>query len=424
MDDPSKASDWSSLKSVYRSAFYCSLGFFLVSFLLPIVAFGQMGASAMQVALVFSLLTLGYALFSPIAGKAAARGLTRECICAGASVRGLSYLGMAAAITIASVNLLIVNSLLWGLGAAFYQVGSDSEISERVVRQNRSEAFGRREAANAKGSVIGAFAGFIILIYFDIPAVFLFYAAMNLLGGFVVIWHRPPTKVHAGLSSYVSVGGAVATGIAALVVAASIDTFIAELMRPFVELFIISVFNPDIITLARVYLPGGVLSSILGGRMGRLADHSSRVRIVAAAVVVSSSSSLMLAAIPNVAAFLVGIFPPLGVLTEAGVGLLLITVLFTIQSITTMLAYVVISSVFGTAYEGRAGEGFGRFEAALGTARFAGPIAGGVLWDLVSPSAPFVLVGLSGYLLIPLYYVGMKRYERVCRDRSVASCAP
>jgi MFS family permease len=128
-----------------------------------------------------------------------------------------------------------------------------------------------------------------------------------------------------------------------------------------------------------------------------------------------------LAAIPNVAAFLVSIFPQLWVLTEAGVGLLLIAVLFTIQSITTMLAYVVISSVFGTAYEGRAGEGFGRFEAALGTARFAGPLAGGVLWDLVSPSAPFVLVGVSGYLLIPLYYVGMKRYEQACRDRA---CAP
>jgi len=421
MEDLSKTSDWSSLKSVYRSAFYCSLGFFLVSFLLPIVAYGYMGASATQVALVFSLLTLGYALFSPIAGKAAARGLTRECICAGACVRGFSYVGMAAAIAIASVNLLIVNSLLWGLGAAFYQVGSDSEISERVARQNRSEAFGRREAANARGSVMGAFAGFIILLYFGVPYVFLFYAAMNLLGGFVVVWHRPPMKVHAGFSSYFGVGGAFATGIVALVTAASIDTFIAELMRPFVELLIISVFNPDIHVLALVYLPGGLFSGVLGGRMGRLADHSSRVRIVAAAVVVSSSSSLLLAAIPNVAAFLVSIFPQLWVLTEAGVGLLLIAVLFTIQSITTMLAYVVISSVFGTAYEGRAGEGFGRFEAALGTARFAGPLAGGVLWDLVSPSAPFVLVGVSGYLLIPLYYVGMKRYEQACRDRA---CAP
>jgi MFS family permease len=318
---------------------------------------------------------------------------------------------------------LIVNSLLWGFGAAFYQVGSDSEISERVVRENRAEAFGRREAANATGSLAGAPAGFLILLFFNVSYVFLFYAAMNLLGGFVVIRHRPEPRPHAGLAQYLSAGGAVATGIAALVLAASLDTFIAELMRPFVELLIISVFNPDIHILALVYLPGGIISGLLGGRMGRLADRSSKVKIVAAAVVVSSSSSLLLAVIPNATAFLITLIPQLGSITETRVGLLLIAVLFTIQSTTTLLAYVVISSVFGTAYEGRAGEGFGRFEAALGAARFAGPITGGFLWDTFSPSAPFLLVGVSGYLLIPLYYVGIRRYERLCGKKDPESSA-
>ncbi|RDE16285.1 MAG: hypothetical protein C4K47_01855 [Candidatus Thorarchaeota archaeon] len=421
MQSTLQTSDWSSLESVYRSAFFCSLGFFLVSFLLPIVAYGYMGASAVQVALIFSMLTLGYAIFSPVAGKIAARGRTRECICGGASVRGLSYFGMAAAVALGSVDTLIVNSLLWGFGAAFYQVGSDSEISERVVRENRAEAFGRREAANAKGSLAGAPAGFLILMFFNVSYVFLFYAAMNLVGGFAVIRHRPEPRPRAGLSPYLRAGGVVATGIAALVLAASLDTFIAELMRPFVELLIISVFNPDIHILALVYLPGGIVSGLLGGRMGRLADRSSRMKIVAAAVIVSSSSSLLLAVIPNAAALLIAVIPQLGSITEAGVGLLLIAVLFTIQSTTTLLAYVVISSVFGTAYEGRAGEGFGRFEAALGAARFAGPITGGILWDTVSPIAPFVLVGLSGYLLIPLYYAGIRRYEQLCHDRHHAS---
>jgi MFS family permease len=423
MQDAPRTSDWSSLKSVYRAAFFCSLGFFLVSFLLPIVAYGFMGASATQVALLFSMLTLGYALFSPVAGKIAARGLTRQCICAGASVRGLSYIGMAAAITLASIDMLIVNSLLWGLGAAFYQVGSDSEISERVIRENRAEAFGRREAANATGSIAGAIAGFLVLLYFNVSFVFLFYAAMSLLGGFVVIRRRPEPRPRMGLAPYLGAGGAIATAILALVLAASLDTFIAELMRPFVELLIINMFNPDIHILALVYLPGGVVSGLLGGRMGRLADRSSRVKIVAAAVVVSSSSSLLLAGVPYVAEFLTTLIPQLGALTETGVGLLLIAVLFTIQSATTMLAYVVISSVFGTAYEGRAGEGFGRFEAALGAARFAGPITGGFLWDTFSPSAPFLLVGVSGYLLIPLYYVGIRRYERLCGKKGPESSA-
>ena len=66
MIDESSISDWKALTSVYTSAFFCSLGFFVVSFLIPIIAYGYMDASAIEVALVFSLLTLGSAMFSPI----------------------------------------------------------------------------------------------------------------------------------------------------------------------------------------------------------------------------------------------------------------------------------------------------------------------------------------------------------------------
>ncbi|MHA2143053.1 MAG: MFS transporter [Candidatus Thorarchaeota archaeon] len=380
-------SDWAALRSVYYSAIFCSLGFFLVSFLIPIIAYTIMGGSATEVALVFSMLTLGTAAFSPIAGKVAKRGRRRESIALGATVRALAYFGMAIAIFLNSIGLLILNSLVWGLGAAFYRVGSDAEVSERVIRDNRAEAFGRRESYSATGSVVGAAVGFGILYTFDFVAVFLFFAVMNVFGGLIVIRHRPPLEPHKDVSHHPDMRKAVGVGIIALVIAASLDTFIGALLSPFVEIFILYNYpGLDFFVLALVYLPAGIIAAVFVGAMGIL-----------------------------VLAFVPTIFP------IAWQGLLAIASFFTISSVTGVMAYTVMSSVLGTAYEGRAGEGFGMFEAAMGFSRFSAPLVGGLLWDLIDPIVPFLFVGMSGFLLIPIYVHGMRRYEQAIAMRDETS---
>lgn len=392
-------SNWAALKSVYYSAIFCSLGFFLVSFLIPIVAYTLMRVSATEVALVFSMLTLGAAVFSPVAGRVAKRGRRRESIAFGATLRAAAYFGMTVSIWMYSIQLLILNSLVWGLGAAFYRVGSDAEISERVLRENRAEAFGKREAYNATGSVVGAFVGFSILYTMGLDTVFLFFAIMNLIGGIVVISDRPPLEMIQTSAFSPNARKAVGMVITALVIAAALDTFIAALLSPFVELFILHNYPElDLVVLATVYLPAGIISGALGGPLGKFADKRNKVIIVSGAVFVGAVGMLMLASVPT-------LFP----VVEQG--LLIIAILFTIGSVTGVMAYTVMSSILGTAYEGRAGEGFGMFEAAMGFARFSAPLVGGILWDLVNPIVPFILVGLSGFLLIPIYIHGVQQYE-------------
>ncbi|MHA2024813.1 MAG: MFS transporter [Candidatus Thorarchaeota archaeon] len=406
LEDTLKTSDWSALKSVYQSAFFCSLGFFVVRFMIPIIASLSMGASATEVGLVFALLTLGAAIFSPVAGRFAKRGRRRESIFFGALIRAVAYTGMAVAVWYNDITLLIFNSLIWGLGAAFYRVGSDAEISERVLTENRAEAFGRRAASNGRGSVIGAFVGFTILFSFDynpIP-VFAFYATANLIGGLVVIRRKPPLEEKRKSIIGSMVKSAVGIGIAALVLAAAIDTFITALLSPFVELYIIEIFTTDIQLVALVYLPGGIIAAFLGGYMGRYADHASKIGIVSAAVIVGALSTLGLVIIP--------------VFLQSPFDLILVAALFATVSVTSLLAYTVMSSVFGTAYEGRASEGFGWFEAVMGFSRFSAPLVGGILWDLFSPTAPFILVGFSGFLLVPIYAYGMRKYENAMKQQT------
>ncbi|MFW9817421.1 MAG: hypothetical protein ACFFEW_15975, partial [Candidatus Thorarchaeota archaeon] len=89
---------------------------------------------------------------------------------------------------------------------------------------------------------------------------------------------------------------------------------------------------------------------------------------------------------------------------------------FAIGSVTSVMAYTVMSSIFGTAYAGKASEGFGLFEAAMGFSRFIAPLVGGVLWDFLDPTAPFILVGFSGFILVPIYAYGMQKYERAITE--------
>lgn len=407
IEDTSHSSDWKALNSVYNSAFFCSLGFFVVRFLIPIIAYGSMGATATEVALIFSLLTLGTAIFSPIAGKFAKRGKRRISISAGATVRALAYIGMAISIIFGNKYILIMNSLFWGLGAAFYRVGSDAEISERVLHKNRAEAFGKREASNGKGSVIGAIIGFTILLSFPengLVLVFLFYAVMNIIGGLIVITNKPPLEIISEKFGAATAKGALSLGIAALVLAAAIDAFISALLSPFVELYIIDQFTSDLSLIALIYLPGGIISGVFGGYLGRFADHKNKIIIVSAAVLIGATSTLGLVFIP--------------LILPVPFNLISIAVLFSISSVTGIMAYTVMSSVFGTAYEGRASEGFGMFEAAMGFSRFTAPLVGGLLWDYLNHSAPFLLVGFSGFILIPLYVYGMRQYERVRLEQS------
>ncbi|MGY5852332.1 MAG: MFS transporter [Candidatus Thorarchaeota archaeon] len=406
MLDAPPTSDWKNLKSIYQAAFFCSLGFFFVSFILPIVAYDILGASGFEVALIFSLLTLGSAAFAPVAGAVTKRGRRRESIAFGASVRAIAYIGMAVSILLAQLYLLIANSLLWGFGAAFYLVGSDAEISERVVRKNRAEAFGHRSAANARGSIIGTFIGFIIISMFDIPIVFIFFAIMNLYGGYVAVRVRPTMPDTSDSKEVSTMQKAIGLGIAALVIAAAIESFVLALLSPFVELYILEVFQLTFIDLplvALVYLPSGIISAMLGGPIGKFADKSNQVAIVSGAALIVSVCTFLLAILPGYLITLAN---------GAVYGLVTVGVLFTIEGVAGTAAFTVMSSVMGTAYEGRAGEGFGYFEAAMGLARFGGPLIGGLLWDIVNPVAPFIFVGFAELLLIPAYYYGMRQYNR------------
>ena len=203
------------------------------------------------------------------------------------------------AIYLGLVDLLILNSLVWGCGAAFYYVGSDAEISERAIHENRAEAFGRREAANGRGSVIGVFIGFSLLIIFNGIVPFLFFAATSLIGGAIVLTSRVPPIEHEAQVRSQDRQAAIAVGIVALVIAAAIDAFGMSLLSPFVELFILERFTTDIVLIALIYLPPGIIISFVSGPIGRYADKANKIHVVAIASLIGFATNIMLVFAPD-----------------------------------------------------------------------------------------------------------------------------
>ena len=60
------------------------------------------------------------------------------------------------------------------------------------------------------------------------------------------------------------------------------------------------------------------------------------------------------------------------------------------------------------------------FEASMGFSRFTAPLVGGIFWEFLSPTAPFILIGFSGFILVPFYAYGMKKYEQAIRHQEAS----
>ncbi len=419
---------WTRLRPVYASAFMSSFGYFFLAFIIPILMYPSMTSSTTDVALVLSMMTAGMALFSPLAGRASQR-LPLSTIFYGSVMRAVSNLVMSMAVLWASLPGLGLGSLLWGVGGAFYVVGIEAVVSEQVARDRRAEAFGRLQSVYSIGSMIGGIIAFFILLVLvedlitGASYVFIFLAATNVIGGSLIYLNRAAHSRHHVMEHSPRMVQRLRSPAHVLILAFATSTFIVALVTPFVELYVIATVSNDVGLVAMTYLPGAVLGAVLGPRLGRVYDRGSKTRLLVAACIVGSVSVLLFVAVPHMASTITSILSTVFATDTIYVALILIAVLFTTSAVATTVVSIILLSVMGTAYEGVAGHGIGIYEASLSIARVAGPIAGGIMWDLSSPSTPMLFAGLIGLSVIPVYYRGILDYTSSSqRDVSGSDC--
>jgi len=383
-----------------------SLGFFFIGFLVPIIARYNMIASAIQISLIFSFQVLGRAISGTITGVLTDRVTSRKkLILIGSIGRGTSYFIIYIAIILNSLLLLGIGTSILGFMAGVFWVPFNTLIAEKSNKYNRSEAYGKRNSANAIGQMIGGVIGFLVLMlleYFTANP-FLLYASIPIFGianfyaGFKfnrevdesIKFANPPDhpsnpqndENNTDKPKYV---GPIIFGSIFLMLVLLLSNINGSIAKPFLNIYVIETIESDIQLVTWAYLPAGVVATLLAPKLGEIVD---KLRPAIGITITSTLGALVTWFLINSANIWVFSFLLLIDLTiMIGSGLIF-------QNLLSRVSLKNRGKIIGS----------GEFFQFLGS--FIGPILGGVVWDLVGPSYPFIISIFVEISLIPLYLV-------------------
>lgn len=128
------------------------------------VYLSQMGISAQEIGLIFSMQILAIALSKPVFGKLADRVDKRMLILAGMLVLGISIGVMG---FFQSLGVAIVLGLVFGLGLSFSTVATSTYVAEVTDSQKLGSSLGALSAIMDVGQTVGPFVTGVAITYFS-----------------------------------------------------------------------------------------------------------------------------------------------------------------------------------------------------------------------------------------------------------------
>ncbi len=375
MDVSTTPPEGKTLSALWRAVFLVSFPFGILAFILPIYG-RELGASALEVGAFFSAFSVVPVLVRPFLGRALDRWGRRPFLLAGLAGYLAAILAFAFATT---VWMLTVARFLQGIGAAFLWLTAYTMVADLAAAGGRGLSFGLIDEATNRGAIIGTTMGFTLIFSLqragsmDWPRVWwILFAVYGLttIGALGIAWRgtretRPVVRGSAPASRAVSRRLFTLMGIVLLTGASS------AMVWPLLMIFLQDSLHAEVDGLALAYLPAALISSFLPSRMGILADRFGRRKPMILGLLIGAAASALIPHLRSLAA-LAGLWA----VESAGYA----------ASIPAERAYVADiagDDVRGTSY------GLYTFAYFLGAA--LGPLAGGWLYDQVSPATPFYL---------------------------------
>ena len=379
-----------------------SLGFFFIGFLIPIIARQNMIASGFQVSLLISLQVLGRTI-SGIASGYFTDHLRHRSILVliGSFGRGISYFLIYLAIIINSILTLEIGMFSLGFMAGIFWIPLNTLIAEKSNKENRSQAYGKKNSANAIGQIIGALFGFNLLIiasYFT-TSNFILYACIpvfgiaNFIAGikffkeidesikFEQIYELPESQIENQKENFTK---PLIFGIAFLFIVILVSSINSSIAKPFLNIYMIENIESNIQLVTYAYLPAGILATLLAPKVGELID---KLKPALGITITSSLGALVTWLLIN----------------SLNIWIFSILLLFDLMiAIATELILQNLISRISLQHRGKI-LGIGDFFLASGNV--VGPLIGGILWDIIGPKAPFIISIFVELSLIPLYLI-------------------
>ncbi len=402
----------SDFNSVIFIVVWNSLGFFFIEYIMAYLIKQVLNYPASYLGLFFSIITFGGLISSIFIGYLTDRFSKRILIMIGSFGRGLSYLGLYFSIILESLIGMYISAFILGLGAYIFWNPLDSIISEKSSKYHRSSAFGKRRFALGIGMVLGTVVGFIIFslanvftpnnaffIYGAIPVFGIsnFYAGIQFSRKvdeekkFVYPESNndslsEPELENSTESSKTSPNFLFFLGIIILFAGFLLSAVNYGFYRPFIQPYVLENINSNAELVAWFYLPTALLGALIAPRLGTIADKINPYLTIA------------------IASLLGGVVTWL--IINSGSLWFFAILLVVDNTIMLTVSFVFINFLSRVSIKNR-GKIFGLITLFESVGMMIGPFLGGIVYDTISPQAPFIISIIVEWSLISFFIIGI-----------------
>jgi multidrug resistance protein len=355
----------SPLAIILSTVFIALIGFGIVIPLMPVYA-ERYGAGGFQIGLLVMVYSLMQFILAPIMGRLSDRIGRRPVLIFGLLLTSLSYVLFGIA---DQLWMLFVSRVLAGVGGADITV-AQAYIADVTTPEKRSRGMGLFGAAFGVGFVIGpSLTALTFSFHEGLPS---FIAAG--LAGATGIWALimlPEPEKHAEYKPRSLRAGIALTKVLKLLMSFQFVTvFTQALLQSMLVLFTVHTLDwnekNNGLFLAMI---GGISAIIQGGFIGRLTDRFGERNLVTVGLFLMSLGLFLFSRVGDVAYLYAG-----GIVNAFGFAL-------TLPSMSSLASQ--------EAPPGHQGQILGTFQSMGSLARIFGPLAGGALYDILNPNAPF-----------------------------------
>jgi MFS family permease len=389
------SSDFITLSNI---TFWNSLGFFFLDFLIPFVAAETLGISGTEMGFLFSLRIIGYFLSSSFVGVLTDRYSKKILVIIGSIGRGVAYFGMYFSIVFENLPGLMVTNLSLGFMAGFFWIPLNAIISEKSRKEHRSEAFGIRNSAQGKGTMIGAVIGFFILGIFSPIKILMFlalpiYGALNFYAAFrFYIKIDEKNKISSDLSgndstkSNLVFPAQMIVGLLLFLLVILLSSTNASIAKPFIIPYLLTNIVNDAVLASMIYVPAGLISIFFAPKLGKIVD---KINIYIGISIISITGAI-------ITYFLINTENPL-----------FFAIFLTFDTVIAITAGLLLYNIFSRISKEHRGKILGLQSLFENIGGIIGPVVGGIIWDLFTSRGPFILsIGIE-LLLIPFFIISL-----------------
>ncbi|TFF97356.1 MAG: MFS transporter [Promethearchaeota archaeon] len=383
-----------------------SVGFYFLEFLIQYFTSQQLGASGLQIGLIYSILTIGHMLSSTFVGWITDRIKSKtKLILIGSMGRGISYFIIYVSIILRNLSLIGFGMFILGFFAGFFWIPFDTLIAEKSDKNVRSYAYGRRDFAIGIGILIGSILGFTLfailntlipdnlaLVYIGI----LIFGASNFIAGIQFVrkvdenikYNQKTSddetefeeKDSKGSNSFLYIG------LAFLLIALISSNINGTLAKPFLNIYVLENIESDPILAVIGFLPGYIISFLIAPRVGNYIDKIKPSIGITVSSLLGALFTWLLISTPNLWVF---------------------SILLIFDYTIVNAANLVLNNFLSRISLKHRGKVLSLNSMCKNLGTFLGPIIGGIVWDLISIKAPFMISIFVELIIIPIYLISI-----------------